>query len=120
MAEKIIGYVILGIGIIIIALSAVNGFRLITKQAQPVQLFNIANSDSQIPLDFNGSKVNINSSTLLNSLGLSSPTLNFSLNLVFHLMILGFIAKMGFHLASLGTMLVRPIKVDIKAKENNA
>ncbi|MGD0523253.1 MAG: hypothetical protein ABSA43_01700, partial [Candidatus Microgenomates bacterium] len=104
-------------GILIILFSAFNGFQLIIKQAQPVQFFTLASTNSEIPLNLGGTQVNINPSSLFDSLGLSGTTISFTLNLVFHLLILGFIAKMGFHLASVGSMLVRPIIVDIKSKE---
>jgi hypothetical protein len=119
MAEKIIGYFVLSLGILIILGSALNGLQLITKQAQPVQFITLSTSGSEIPLNLAGAQVNINTSSLFSSLGLSSETINFTLNLTLHLIILGFIAKMGFHLASVGTQLVRPIIVDIKAKPGN-
>jgi hypothetical protein len=119
MAEKIIGYFVLSLGILIILFSAFNGLQLITKQSQPVQFFSVSTSGSEIPLNLAGAQVNINTSSLFSSLGLSSETINFSFNLAIHLIILGFIAKMGFHLSSIGTQLVRPIVVDIKTKPGN-
>jgi hypothetical protein len=119
MAEKIIGYFVLSLGILIILFSAFNGLQLITRQAQPVQFITLPTSGSDLPLNLAGTQVNINPSSLFASLGLSSETINFTLNLALHLIILGFIAKMGFHLSSIGTQLVRPIVVDIKSKPGN-
>lgn len=118
MAEKIAGYSILALGVVIIGASAVNAFQILTKAAQPVAFITLTGNNSNLPLTVNGATLNISSSTLLDSLGLSATTINFTLNLILHLFILGFIARMGFHLASIGTQLVRKIVVDIKSKED--
>jgi len=47
---------------------------------------------------------------------IDSKTITLVTNIGIHLLLLSFLMKAGFHLASLGTMLVRPIIVDVNAK----
>lgn len=104
MSEKVIGYILLSVGILLILFTAFNIISVFTGSAKPVQMFN-----------FEG--IGVNTSDL--DLDLVSPDLiNQTSNLFAHIFLMGFISTVGFKLASLGTMLVRPIVV--KVKEANA
>lgn len=114
MSEKVVGYVLLAVGILIIAITAINIISVFTGNVEPVQLFN-----------FEG--IGINTKELVGDampvanqeLDLISPDmLNDTSNLFAHIFLMGFISTVGFKIASLGTMLVRPIVV--KVKEANA
>ncbi len=120
MSEKIIGYSLLIIGILVIVFSGVNVWGVFTKKTQPVQLFNFKG----VSLDLGGV---ISQSLPQEAKGLVKPSvpteiippdlINDSSNIFAHLVLMGFIASIGFKLASLGVMMVRPIVVKLKAKE---
>jgi hypothetical protein len=49
---------------------------------------------------------------------ISPEVLNTPLNYTFHILFMGFIASIGFKIASLGVMMVRPIKVNLKDEKS--
>ena len=125
MSEKIIGYILIVLGIIIISASTYSAYSVFTKKAQPVELFSFQPIGidtnqllgSSLPPEFaglmqkqtNASKTEIVPAALIND----------SSNIFAHLLLMGFLASVGYKLASLGVMLVRPIVVKLKAKEIN-
>lgn len=122
MAEKITGYLLLLIGITIIVLSGYSVYSVFTKQSQPVKLFN-----------FNGISINVGQIVMGNLPAdvaqfapknqspqtteiISPQMLNDSSNIFAHYILMGFIASLGFKLASLGVMLIRPIVVKLRTQ----
>ncbi len=103
MSEKVIGYSLLTVGVIIIVFAVMNVFMVFTGKAVPVQLFNFESvSVALVP----GSKpVDLFSARDLNQMS----------NLGAQLLLMGFLAGAGQKLANLGVNLIRPIVV--KAKE---
>lgn len=123
MTEKILGYVLLVAGIIAISLSGVNVYQVFSKRIKPVQFFDFKG----ISLDT--SQIIANSlppeAALMMQQGNTKavPTeiipgdiLNDSSNLFAHLMLMGFIASLGFKVGQLGTYLMRPIEVKVKGQ----
>ncbi len=125
MSEKVIGYILLCVGIIVIALSGYSVFAVFTKQAEPVKLFNfkgiginvsqIASNSLPAELSQFVSKNQTPQTTEI----ISADMLNETSNFIAHYILMGFIASIGFKLASLGVMLVRPIVVKLRAKEES-
>ena len=106
MTEKIVGYTLLIIGIMVIVLSALNVYAVFTGQMLPVQLFHL----SGISLDLSQyTGVKTKPAELV-----PAETLNQTSNLAAHLFLMGFIASMGQKLASLGVKLIRPIVVKLR------
>lgn len=103
MSEKVIGYALLIVGVIVIVFAAVSVVTVFTGHAQPVQLFNF--SAMSIALAPGAKPVEL----------FSARDLNQTANITAQLFLMGFIAGIGEKLASLGVQLVRPIVV--KAKE---
>ena len=103
MTEKIVGYTLLGIGILGIIFTAGSVFMVFTGKILPIQLFNLpAITFSLAP----GTKpVEL----------MTADAINQTSNIAAHLFLMGFLAGAGQKLASLGVQLVRPIV--IKAKE---
>lgn len=104
MTEKVVGYTLLVVGLIVIVFAAVNIFAVFTGKAEPVQLFNFAPVAVALvpgtkPLEL-----------------FSAHDLNQTANLGAQLLLMGFLAGIGQKLASLGVQLVRPIV--IKTKES--
>jgi hypothetical protein len=113
---KIVGYILLFVGIAAIVLSTVNVYLVFTGKAKPIQMFNQANNSidlrslisqlnpaSGLPGNKPASQADI----------LSPNSLNSVFNLTAHLVLLGIISAAGFKLASLGVMLLRTIEVKL-------
>lgn len=117
MSEKIAGYILLLIGILIMVFAVINVFNVFTKNVQPVQLF----SSEGISLDL--AKLAGGNSALpkegLETEIISAGILNNSLNLIAHLFFMGFLVNVGFRISSVGTLLIRTIKVNLKQKTEN-
>lgn len=124
MSEKIIGYLLLILGIGIIIYSAISVYRVFTNKAKPVALFNFP----PISLDLGSSltaslppelKQALNQQPLPSQKTEIFPAeiLNSNMNIFAHLILMGFMASIGFKIASLGVMFLRPIVVKLKAKE---
>ncbi len=114
MSEKIAGYILLLIGILIMVFAVINVFNVFTKNVQPVQLF----SSEGISLDL--AKLAGGNSALpkegLETEIISADILNNSLNLIAHLFFMGFLVNVGFRISIVGTLLIRTIKVKLKQK----
>ena len=124
MKEKVIGYSLLTVGILIILYSAFSVYSVFTKKQNPQDVFNLPG----ISLDLSGfvggdlspeeraamEKSNVNTKAEL----ISPEVLNTPLNYTFHILFMGFIASIGFKIANLGTLLVRPIKVNLKEEKS--
>ena len=131
MAEKILGYFLLIIGVVAILYSGWSVYNVFTKKNKPVQLFNfdsISIDTSQIGsnnlnIDLDRLPRKIASLVQQNSGVTTKPQetkiipaelINETSNVFAHLMLMGFIASISFKIATLGTSLVRPINVKIK------
>lgn len=110
MTEKVIGYTLLILGLGIILFSALNVYRVFTKQTEAVKIFSAEKTATSTKIS--GSAIPMGPELL----GLAPDTLNSSLNFTFHLLFMGFIAGIGYKLASLGVSLIRPsvVKLDTK------
>ncbi len=118
MTEKIIGYLLLVVGVVIILFSGLSVYKVFNREWQPVQ-----------PFQFTGISIDL-SSMLTASLPpevaarnrqqptaktelISGEMLNSSANIAAHLLLMGFIASIGYKLASLGVMFLRPVNVKL-------
>ncbi len=124
MNPKILGYILLSIGISIIIYSGVSVYLVFTGSFEPFELFRFAgisldpakflggdiSSPNQAILQ--GQEIGIQKTELIPSEMLNQPT-----NIIAHVVLMGFMAMVGFRLASIGAMLVRPIVVKLKTQE---
>jgi len=120
MGGKILGYFLISAGILILLSSAVSVYLVFTKQAKPVQLFDfpaISLDPNQFIPTFPQTLENqtLPKNNQKKAELIPASVINDSSNLLAHLLLMGFIASIGYKLASLGTMLVRPIVVKLKA-----
>jgi hypothetical protein len=115
MSEKITGYLLLLIGLIIIGLSSLNVYQVFTKQIQPVNVFLF----DSIRLDFAKFIPEAPVNTDLTQELVPSDVLNLPMNYAAHLMLMGFLASSGYKIASIGVTLLRPIKVKLKEELKN-
>jgi len=111
MTEKIVGYLLVFVGVLTIVASSFNAFNILTKKTNPINFVT-----NEVVNSFVGEQNIQNSASLNQILNFDNETITFITNLGIHIILLSFILKAGFHLASLGTMLVRPIVVDLNAK----
>ena len=114
MIEKIIGYILLFFGVMAIILSGLNAFNILTRRSNPIEFINKEIVSTITPSEFSKNQVSLNE-----MLNIDNDAITLITNIGIHLLILGFIMKAGFHLASLGTMLVRPIVVDLNSRPTN-
>lgn len=127
MNEKTIGYSLIIVGIVTILFSATSVYLVFTKKSEPVKLFNFKGIGLDVGGFFADSLPPEASQMLSQNRGKSPSTeiisadlINDTSNIFAHLFLMGFVASVGYKLASLGVMLVRPIVVKLKAKEVTA
>lgn len=125
MEEKIVGYLLIVTGLVVMILASLSVYSVFTKKSSPVNLFNFGpislDASQLIPQDIPegaGEIVNQQSAQLPKAELVPANVLNDSSNIFAHLFLMGFIVSGGYKVASLGTMLVRPINVKLRAKEN--
>lgn len=107
MENKIVGYLLVVVGVVIISLTALNVFNVISKKAEPISF---TKSESFFE-EAKGS-----GTSALSMLNISSKEIIYLINLSLHILLAGFFINVGFRLASLGVMLARPIIVDLQTK----
>jgi len=116
MAIKVIGYILLFVGVAAIILSTVNIYQVFTHQAKPVQFFTSSNSTFDINALINSLSPNVGNSAVKNISTTSlvnQSAINDGLNLTLHIVLIGIIAGAGSKLAYLGVLLLRNIQVKL-------
>lgn len=113
MSEKILGYALLAVGLIIVTFAGISVYSVFTGRSQPAALFSF--DGISIPLSaLMGESVPASQSNA--SIELLPPEiLNKTTNTIAHLFLMGFLVTLGAKVASTGTYLIRPII--IKAKD---
>jgi len=104
MPEKFIGYILLILGLVIIVASALNIYQVFILSKQPLQIFNF-NSVSMSASNITGVELPSNQDPQLELF--SADMLNKPLNLMSQLFLMGFMASIGYKIASLGIQLMR-------------
>lgn len=100
--EKIIGYTLLILGVILLIFSIYEMVNVYTGNASPPNLFNL--SDVSLPTDQAGTTITLISGAQLSQLP----------NLFFWFILMGFLLFAGGKIASLGVSMIKDIKVEIK------
>jgi len=123
MKEKIIGYILLFLGIGVMVFCVINMSMVFANKIKPFSYFNIGPNQSvsvsisNIVQQMQGANQNIlNSGNLPKINILSSESLNQVLNLSTQFLLMTFILGFGYRLASLGVQLIRPINVKLKSE----
>lgn len=124
MTEKLTGYLLLVVGLIIMVASVVNIFLVFTNKAKPFSVFNLSSSGSGSALNINDiiAQIQKNNPNAANQT-ISAPkldilppeVLNQTLNMTTHFFLITFILGFGYKLANLGVQLIRPINVKLKS-----
>ena len=123
LSDRIIGYILFVAGIAIILCSAFNVYKVFTRGFEPVQLFDFQG----IGLDASsliGSDLSSEQRALLNQSGAQTKLeivpgslLNQTSNVMAHLLLMGFLASVGYKIANLGILMLRPVVVKLIGKE---
>jgi hypothetical protein len=112
MSEKIIGYILLLLGLVLIFAFSLNVFLVFTKQASPVSYFKLPsltlNTAAFIP-----DQLKNQIQTPPNMELLSGQALSDMANLTLHLVLMSFLVGVAFKIASLGIQLIRPISIKL-------
>lgn len=125
MSERIIGYTLLGIGIVMIVTTTLQIFSVFTGKAKPIEVFEVektqpAQQSSTSDLldkiqqgDFSNF-LNADSGSIPGLEVISPEALYKMLNITSYYFLMMFLLNVGYKIASLGVQMVRPIKVEIK------
>lgn len=117
MSEKLIGYLLLGIGVFVILFSGISVFAVFTKSIKPVQLFSFEGvSIDTANIIGNALPLPRQTAAPAKTELLPSNVLNDTSNVFAHVILMGFVASLGGRIASLGVQLLRPIEVKLKEK----
>lgn len=103
--EKVIGYILLAIGVFMILLSVYFMFSVFSGATAPPRLFNFPDIYITIPLPEGGSQ---------NVLLVPSEEINRIMAMLFWYLLMFFIMIAGGRIASLGISLIKEIKVELK------
>jgi hypothetical protein len=120
MSEKIIGYLLLFTGILAMIGSALGVYFVFSGRYDTYQLFNLP----AITLDLSGLMQAENPDMVLPTEAnletelVKSDVLNKPLNLIAHILFMGFLVNVGFKIATLGVQMIRPIKVNLKGEKS--
>lgn len=121
MSEKVVGYSLLTVGIIIILLCGLNVFQIFNKQARPVQFFNFPGISIDLGSAISGSLPPEQKALVALQMGdkakqeiVPAEVLNDSSNVAIHLFFMGFLASIGYRIASVGVELIRPVIVRVR------
>lgn len=115
--EKIIGYLLLLIGLSVIVFSAFSVINVFKGRSQPYNLFSLP------AISMNLSKLAgqpVPPEANLEQELVAADIINKPTNLIAHLLFMGFITTVGFKIAQLGIMLVRPVKVNVIGRKEEA
>lgn len=123
MREKVIGYSLVSIGLIIMIFCVVNIIMVFSNKAKPFSIFNISSSNSALnigdvvsQIQKSNPEAGLNQSVPLPKLDILPPeVINQTLNLSTHFFLMTFILGFGYKLSSLGVQFVRPISVKLKS-----
>lgn len=124
MSERITGYSLIALGIVIIFFSLVFAWQVFSGKSQAPQIFNFEGIGFDLTQLMGGNLPPQQAALLKQQLGenkaevISPDLLNKPLNLTAYLLFMGFVASVGAKIAGIGTQLVRPIKVDLKEESS--
>lgn len=112
-SPKIIGYLLIFLGILVIIFTAFSVYQVFNNRLQPYTLFtfdsitfDLAKLAEEAPPDVD-----------LQQELVKSEMINKPMNLIAHVILMGFLSSIGFKIAQVGVSLVRPIKVKVRQEK---
>ncbi len=113
MNEKTLGYALIGLGITIILLAGISVYSVFAGGAKPINFFDIGGQPLDLTLSLPDNQGGTTQVPVAQNI-LSPQVFSDPLNSLAHLVLMTFLAGIGSRVASIGTQLVRPIKVNLK------
>lgn len=110
MANKIIGYVLIGVGLLLIVMAVISVVSVFRHTSEPIHVFSAETFAVK-------STANKEAFDIQQMVGLNPETISFSFNIFMHLILMGFILNAGARMAGIGAQLVRPIIVETPKSE---
>jgi hypothetical protein len=110
MVNKVTGYLLIGVGIILIAIAIFSVVSVFQHRATPIQIF----SAETFEVAPSASPESVN---LQQMVGLTPETISYTFNIFMHLVLMGFVVNVGSRLGHIGAQLVRPIIVESPKNE---
>ena len=126
MTEKVTGYSLIALGLVIIFLSLISTWSVFSGKGQAPQIFDFKGIGLDLTQLVGGDLPPEQTQLLRKSVGenktelISGDVLSKPLNLAAYLLFMGFVASVGTKIAGIGTQLLRPIKVDLKNTTHGA
>lgn len=120
MKEKVTGYTLLIIGIVIMIFSVTGVYMVFSGKTDAFKVFSLP----PITLDLSGlmatenPEMELPPQANLETELVKSEVLNSPLNLIAHLLFMGFLLNAGFKISSLGVQMLRPIKVKVRGDKS--
>ena len=116
-SERIVGYVLISLGIMTMVFAAIQIITVYTNKATPIEFFTskpiIAQQVESDGTDNMLAGLGGGSSLPIPQL-IDPALLNNVLNMAIYFLIMNFLLGLGFKIANLGVQLVRPIKVEVR------
>ena len=107
--ERIVGYVLLALGIVVMVFAAIQIVMVFTNKANPIEFFT---SESIIMQQVESEDIGGGSLSIPQLI--DPELLNNVLNMTVYFLIMNFLLGLGFKIANLGVQLVRPIKIEVR------
>ena len=104
MSERVVGYFLLVVGVIVILFSAISVYNAFIKKSLPINFFDLQGVTLQADKQVGIPEMEI----------LPKSSINGVVNLVAYLALMSFMGGVGYKIASLGVGLLRPIVVKSK------
>ncbi len=108
MSEKVVGYIFLVLGVLIILYSGINVYRVYTRKISAISLFHFEPVSIEMPVEGSRERLRIEI--------LSERELNETSNVIAHTILMGFIGGVGYKISKIGVYILRPIVVNLKEK----
>lgn len=117
MTERTIGYILLGVGILIMIFATWQIISIITGNAKPLTIINYKAPESSISTDSLLGQLPGGQSGSITMPQLFDPkAINDIINLSIYYLVMQFLLGLGYKFSSLGVSMLRPIVVQIKNK----
>ncbi len=124
MSEKVTGYILLIVGILVMIFAVIQVFLVFTNKIKPMDVFHLSSSDINSVVDQSklipqtGSDNQVITQPKINLI--PPQVLNDALNFSTHFFLMSFLLGFGYRISSLGVMFLRPVIVKLKTKEESA
>lgn len=121
------GYLLIILGVAVIAFAAANVYLVFTKQADPISLFEFTGieldlsqaTQVNLPSELQEAGIEITNQPSQKQEILPAGMLNATSNLLAHIVLMGFVVNVGYKIATIGTELVRPIIVKVRPNKSS-